>query len=141
LSTSLLANFGGTAIGTTFAGTGGFVYNLPRASSYAGPFLNFSVPATKLPSNLIPKISAGLFAAYSALAVGTGSRAAAIAFLAASDGMLLGFLDPSRLTVNLFWGSGNVVGVTVSVGPPNTTPHLQLGVTADILLTGDVPFE
>jgi RHS repeat-associated protein len=141
LSASLLANFGGSALGTTLAGTAGLVYNLPMASDYAGPFLNFSVPASLLPSNFVAKISAGLTAAYGGLAAATGSRGAYLAFLAASDGIYTILADSSNLTLNVFWGSGNVWGVTVSLGPANKTPHLQLGVNADILLTADVPFE
>ena len=142
LSAGLVANFGGSSVGTTLAGSAGLVYNLPRSSNYAGPFVNFSVPASLLPNYIVAKISAGLFAAYGALAANTNSRGAAIAFLAAADGIYLGLLAaPENLTLNVFWGYTDVWGVTVSVGPANNTPHRQFGVTADILLTSDVPFE
>jgi RHS repeat-associated protein len=142
LSAGLLATFGGSAVGTTLAGTGGLVYHLEKASDYSGPFVNFSVPATMLPANILPKVSAGLFAAYTALAVGRNSHGAAVAFLAASDALLAtAFIDPSRLTLNMFWSVTNsTCGVTISLGPENSNAHVQLGVTADILLTNDVHF-
>jgi len=142
LSASLLANFGGSAVGTTLAGTGGLVWNLPSAADYAGPFVSFSVPASLLPDNTIAKISGGLMAATAGLFAYSKSNAAYLAFLAASDGTLTLLADSKNLTLNVFWGwSTNTWGVTVSLGPANQTPHLQYGVTADILLTSNVPFE
>jgi RHS repeat-associated protein len=144
LSAGLLLNFGGVPAGTTLAGTAGLVYNLPSASQYAGPFISFSVPLSLLPQGTLTAIAASVTVAYGALAERRDSAAAAIAFTAAAFGLglIASSSNPNNLTANVFWGSStNTWGLTLSLGPPSDTGVLQFGVTADILLTGDVPFE
>jgi hypothetical protein len=131
LSSSLMFGGGnpyGLGVGVTF----GLVYNCPIASQYSGPFLAASIPVGRLPKSVAALAPMAASAAYAHM---SGSPATAAAIMYALGA--LSALD-STATATVFSGFTGSPALGVLFGSPSGGG--QLGLTADILLSKDVPF-
>jgi len=131
------------ARGAGISGWAGAIYNLPSASFFAGPFISVAFPASDLPQNLLTSLLAGASSGYFAATAATNSGNSALAAALAFTGAFANLVNPGLLTADVFFSPypPYTVGLTAMFGgPTNTVPNWQLGVTADILLTGDVLF-